>query len=142
MYRNVIVAYDGSEGARAALQRGAEVAKRDGSSLTLVEAVEDSIPALFPGAPRTAGPETAAEGRMELKAAVESVDPSLEASPWVVGGPAGKGILAVADEIGADLIVTGSRGRGRVARAVLGSVSSEIVHEAACDVLVVNPQPR
>jgi nucleotide-binding universal stress UspA family protein len=57
----------------------------------------------------------------------------------VVGGPAGKAILTVADDIEADLIVTGSRGRGRVARAVLGSVSSEIVQRAPCDVLVVHP---
>ena len=38
-YRNVVVAYDGSDGARAALARAAEIADKDDSSLTLVEAV-------------------------------------------------------------------------------------------------------
>jgi nucleotide-binding universal stress UspA family protein len=36
----------------------------------------------------------------------------------------------VADDIGADLIVTGSRARGAVTRTVLGSVSTEILHGA------------
>jgi nucleotide-binding universal stress UspA family protein len=63
----------------------------------------------------------------------------VKAIGWVIGGPPGKGILTVADDIGADLIVTGSRGRGPVTRAVLGSVSTEILHGAPCDVLVVHP---
>jgi nucleotide-binding universal stress UspA family protein len=139
VYRNVIVAYDDSEGAKAALERAVEIAARDGASLTLVEALAESHPALVPGGPRSTGPKEAAEGRKQLKEAVDALDSSLQASPWVVGGPAGKAIRTVADDIGADLIVTGSRGRGRVARAVLGSVSSEIVQSAPCDVLVVHP---
>lgn len=139
VYRNVIVAYDDSEGAKAALERAAEIAGCDGASLTLVEAVAKSHPALVPGDPRSTGPKKAAEGRKQLREAVQSLDSSLQASPWVVGGPAAKGILAVADDIEADLIVTGSRGRGKAARAVLGSVSNEIVQSAPCDVLVVHP---
>jgi nucleotide-binding universal stress UspA family protein len=47
--------------------------------------------------------------------------------------------VTVAEDIGADLIVTGSRRRGALASAVLGSISSEILHSAPCDVLVVHP---
>jgi nucleotide-binding universal stress UspA family protein len=139
MYRNVVVAYDGSGGADAALARAVEIARRDEAALTVVEATAEQIPSLVPGAPRQAPPEAAAEARKELREAVERLDPSLEASPWVVGGPAAKAILAVAEDIEADLIVTGSRNRGAVARTVLGSVSTEIVHGAGCDVLVVQP---
>jgi nucleotide-binding universal stress UspA family protein len=139
MYRNVVVAFDGSEGAQAALAKAAEIARRDGSALTVVKSVGDRLPALVPGAPPHAGGEKAAEARHELRRAIEDVAPSLEASPWVVGGPAAKAILAVADDIEADLIVTSSRSHGRIARAVLGSVSTEILHGAPCDVLVVHP---
>lgn len=46
-------------------------------------------------------------------------------------------ILRVADELGADAIVTGTRGRGGVTSALLGSVSHEIVQHATRPVTVV-----
>ncbi len=46
-------------------------------------------------------------------------------------------ILRVAEEIGAGLIVIGSRGRGGVRRALMGSVSDSVVRHAHCPVLVV-----
>jgi nucleotide-binding universal stress UspA family protein len=140
VYRNIVIAYDGSDGAKAALARAAKLAARDDAALTMVESVGEKLPALVPGAPPMARhPEEAAAARHELKRAVETLDPSLEASPWVVGGPAAKAVLIVADDIEADLIVTGSRAQGRIARTVLGSVSTEILHGARCDVLVVHP---
>ena len=138
-YRNVVVAFDGSEGARAALAKAVEIAGRDQAALTVVEATSEQMPSIVPGSPRQSPPEIAEKARKELRAAVEHLDPALEASPWVVGGPPGKAILTVAEDIEADLIVTGSRNRGPVARAVLGSVSTEILHGARCDVLVVQP---
>lgn len=140
MYRNIVIAYDGSEGAKAALARAVEIAGRDGAALTVVESAGDSVRPLVPGAPRIANPKTAVEGRKELRRAIESLDPVLQASPWVVGGPPAKAILTVAADVDADLIVTGSRGRGRLASAVLGSTSTAILQgSSACDVLVVHP---
>jgi nucleotide-binding universal stress UspA family protein len=140
VYGNVVVAYDGSEGAKAALAQAVEIASRDEAALTVVEATSQRIPAAVPGGPRGASPEEGARVRKELRQAVEALAPDLQASPWAVGGPAGKAILTVADDIEADLIVTGSRARGPIARAVLGSVSTEILHGARCDVLVVHPR--
>jgi nucleotide-binding universal stress UspA family protein len=139
MYRNVVVAYDGSEGAKAALARAAEVADRDGSSLTLVEAVAGKVPSPAPGGPPLAKPERRAMARGDLNAAIETVNPELQAGGWVIGGPPASGIVTVAEDIEADLIVTGSHARGAIARTVLGSVSTEILHHAPCDVLVVHP---
>jgi nucleotide-binding universal stress UspA family protein len=142
MYRNIVTAYDGSDGAKAALGRAAALASRDGASLTLVEAVSGGkVPSPAPGGPPLPTPEKRAMAREDLREAIEHVDPELLASGWVIGGPAGKGILLVADDIGADLIVTGSRARGPITRAILGSVSTEILHGARCDVLVVHPAP-
>jgi nucleotide-binding universal stress UspA family protein len=139
VYRNVVIAYDGSEGAKAALSRAAQVAERDGSSLTLVEAVAGKVPSPAPGGPPLAKPEKRAMARKDLNGALEQVDPELQASGWVIGGSPASGIVTVADDIGADLIVTGSRARGQIARTVLGSVSTQILHGAHCDVLVVHP---
>jgi len=139
VYGNIVVAYDTSDGAKAALAKAAELASA-GASLTVVEAVAGKVPSPAPGGPPLAKPEKRAMAREELHKAIEAVDPELSASGWVIGGPAAKGIVTVAEDVGADLIVTGSRGRGAVTRAVLGSVSTEILHHAPCDVLVVSPQ--
>ena len=139
MYRNVVIAYDGSDGAKAALARAAEVAGRGGASLTLVEAVSGKVPSLAPGGPPLPKPEKRAMVREDLRQAIDHVDPELQAGGWVIGGPPAKGILVVADDIEADLIVTGSRSRGPITRAILGSVSTEILQGARCDVLVVHP---
>jgi nucleotide-binding universal stress UspA family protein len=77
--------------------------------------------------------------RDDLRAALAAVSPDLLASGWVIGGAPGSGVVTVAEDLGADLVVTGSRARGRITRAVLGSVSTDILHHAPCDVLVVHP---
>lgn len=138
MYHNIVIAYDGSDVAQAALDVAAGLAASSGGSLTLVQSVE-SRGAVGPLA-TDPDPDQVAEARHALKAAVAKLDPHLEASPWIAAGPAADAILSVAKEIRADLIVTGSRGRGTVARALLGSVSSHLAHEGPCDVLVVHPR--
>jgi nucleotide-binding universal stress UspA family protein len=139
VYRNLVVAYDGSEGSKVALRRAAELAGRDGAALTVVEAVSGKVPSPAPGGPPLPPPEKRAMARQDLRRAIGEIDPELEASGWVIGGAPAKGILTVADDIEADLIVTGSRAHGRIARTVLGSVSTEILHGSRCDVLVVHP---
>ena len=48
-------------------------------------------------------------------------------------------IVHLAEEIGADLIVIGSRGFGGMKRALLGNVADSVVRHAHCPVLVVRP---
>ncbi len=49
-------------------------------------------------------------------------------------------IVRVAEEIGAGLIVMGSRGLGGVRGALKGSVSDSVVRHAHCPVLIVRPE--
>jgi nucleotide-binding universal stress UspA family protein len=48
--------------------------------------------------------------------------------------------VALAEELGADLIVMGSRGLRGVRRALIGSVSDSVVRHAHCPVLVVRAE--
>ena len=49
-------------------------------------------------------------------------------------------IVVLGQQIGAGLIVTGSRGLGGIRRALMGSVSESVVRHAHCPVLVVRPE--
>ena len=51
-------------------------------------------------------------------------------------------IVRVAEDIEAGLIIMGSRGLGRLRRALMGSVSDSVVRHAHCPVLVVRPETQ
>ena len=52
-------------------------------------------------------------------------------------GKAAAEIVDLAEELGAGLVVVGSRGLGGIRRALMGSVSDSVVRHAHCPVLVV-----
>jgi nucleotide-binding universal stress UspA family protein len=56
-------------------------------------------------------------------------------------GSASEEIVALAAEIGVGLVAVGSRGRGRIRRALMGSVSDAVVRHAHCPVMVVRWKP-
>jgi nucleotide-binding universal stress UspA family protein len=57
-------------------------------------------------------------------------------------GRAAKEIVNLGEEIGASLIIIGSRGRGGISRALMGSVSDSVIRHAHCPVLVVRSEER
>ncbi len=78
-----------------------------------------------------------AEADQLLAATVDAV--GLEgAERRLLDGPAGPAICDVAESVHADVIVMGSRGRGGLRRAVLGSVSDHVIRNASCSVLVTS----
>lgn len=134
---NIVVAFDGSDHSRRALERAAQLAGK-GAGVTVVSAVN-----VRPHAGRGPGhppvdPEEAAERRQEL----EEAESFLATAGLEVRAVAGVGdpadtIVDEARDWGADLIVLGTRGLGGAQRLVLGSVSTKVLHQAPCDVLVV-----
>jgi nucleotide-binding universal stress UspA family protein len=71
---------------------------------------------------------------------VKAVDERIAATGRALSGVPGPAIVEACEEAGADLLVAGSRGYGPVRRVLLGSVSTQLVHQAHCPVLVV-PRP-
>lgn len=134
--QNVVVGYDGSEESRRALERAVAIGS-SGGKVTVVTAV--SIGA------HTGGRGMGALNEDELAAARSSLEAAkvqLQAQGIDAHAIEGEGepadvITEAAREVGADLVVVGTRGLGAAKRLVLGSVSSKVVHDAPCDVLVV-----
>lgn len=65
----------------------------------------------------------------------------VEVEPLMIQGPTVEAIVDKANDLGADVIVLGSHGRGALMRALLGSVSEGVLRSAGRPVLIV-PSPR
>ena len=134
MNRTLVVGYDGSEAAQKALDYAA--GRINGGRLFLVTAV--APPPEWMGAPhwQEIVDEEHERGRELLEEAVERLPDGVNFVTELLEGPAADAIVNVAAAREADAIVVGSRGLGRV-RAVLGSVSHDVLHIADRPVVVV-----
>jgi nucleotide-binding universal stress UspA family protein len=141
----IVVGVDGSDASLIALELVTRTTWPINTSIRLVGAYElgPDWTGLTPG-PSSAGNH--AEAQRELFDAVQVFADPLRRRGYptetvIARGRAADVLLAEADDLSADLIVVGSRGRGVAAAALLGSVSAALVDHAACPVLVVR-RPR
>jgi nucleotide-binding universal stress UspA family protein len=136
----VLIATDGSTAAQRAVELTSAQAWPAGSEF-LVIAVDDGrhvAPAL-PDAPAAAETEDAVAD--DLAALAARAAGALERQGWtatgdVLVGRAASVIVEAGGDFGADVLVLGSRGRGRLQALALGSVSAEVVDHANRPVLV------
>lgn len=133
--RRILVGYDGSEAARRALERAAAIGG-SAASVAVVTVARPIVSDLRTG--DIVDPSDENE-RDRLLAEARALLASRGVSAATVGrsGEPAAALVEEAARVGADLLIVGTRGRNRLARTLLGSVSSKVVHEAPCDVLVV-----
>jgi nucleotide-binding universal stress UspA family protein len=152
----VLLATDGSKEADLAARTAAELADKTGSELHLVHVF--GITPWYPAYPEGFGlggvelenPELEEDlQRTSEQRARELLDAEVEklrsfgvtqAQAHLVDGGVPQEIVGLAEEIGAGLIVMGSRGGGGIRRALMGSVSDSVVRHAHCPVMVVRPE--
>ena len=134
----IVVGYDGSEHSDRALERAVEIGKSLGASLRVVSAAKVIAGAHPRGgvSPVEPGDEEELEQNIE-KARGKLADAGVEVHLVEGHGDPADVIIEQAKEHDAGLIVVGTHGRGFVQRFVAGSVSTKLVQEAPCDVLVV-----
>jgi nucleotide-binding universal stress UspA family protein len=138
-FTNILVAYDGSEHSRKALDLAVKVVQCSHGKLTILYAF-DKVPLIlgddetqrFIERAMSKGRERLAEATLFLR------NTGVEFSTSSVEGPAAEAILRVAAVEGCDLIVMGSRGLGMVQGLLLGSVSYRVLHHATIPVLLVH----
>jgi nucleotide-binding universal stress UspA family protein len=149
----VLLATDGSGEAGLATLTAADLAQKTGSELNVILVLDGAPTAmLYPEATDPEGVEqrdpileeeferrSEQRGREVLDAEVErarSAGGTVEQAHLAMGEPA-REIVHLAEDLGAGLIVVGSRGRGGMRRALMGSVSDAVVRHAHCPVMVV-----
>jgi nucleotide-binding universal stress UspA family protein len=143
----ILVATDGSKDAEFAARSTVSFANMTDSEVHIVTVADDPYLATdytlhFPEAAERHRREVRDEVQEMLNGQVERVEEAggRVAQTHLRVGRADDQIVSLAEEMGAGLIVTGSRGQGSIKRALMGSVSSSVVYHAHCPVMVVRPQ--
>lgn len=136
--QKIVVGYDGSEHADRALERAVGLVG-SGGSLVVVSAARLATLAHDPALGTSAVDPIEAEwARGNLDKARERLAGKDVQVRTVEGhGDPADALVRQARDEGADLIVVGTRGLNAAQRALMGSVSTKVVHHADCDVMVV-----
>ena len=149
MPTTVLLCTDGSPLATTAIVEGFELLG-PADRVVIAMAIDPVDPLLVAGTGLAAGvisPEESdrqqAALQAEAQAALEAARTELgrpDAELVVLVGPAGPTLCDVAESLPASVIVMGTRGRGGLRRAVMGSVSDHVVRNAPCPVVTTSPK--
>lgn len=147
MFRQIIVGLDGSEKAKKGARIGCDLGKYYGGTVTLVHVPHAETAAFVVGAvagyhaaiTKPSFDEIEKAGQHVLdEALIIAADMRFEdVRTHMPHGDAATEILLHADEIGADLIITGRRGLSGLSSLVLGSTTQRINHLAKCACLSI-----
>jgi nucleotide-binding universal stress UspA family protein len=139
MFKNILLAVDGSEHSLHAARISGDLARSLQAEDLYVVAAYEAIPPYI-GDPylQITIDARLKEAQTILKKAVDAVgEIPGELHSELIEGSAAESIIEVARTRKNDVIVMGARGLGRIAAAVLGSTSQKVVSHAPCPVLIV-----
>jgi len=146
----ILVAYDGSAAAAAAVDAVLDRPWPAGSQVRLVTAIEplasatpvDAVGVYLPVVERIrASVREEAYGQLRRVLGRFADRPDLEATVEVRDGGAKQALLEAIRVWGPDLVMAGSQGKGGLARLLLGSVSHALVTHAPCNVEIIKVPP-
>ena len=141
--RAVLVGVDGSPSARVAVDWAARYAKLHGRPLRLVSVLSPPVMMAWPEAPLPDGylqwqEEQGRETLDDAEATAAEAAPDITVTSELISGPTLSTMIELSKE--SAIVVVGCRGRGAVARGLLGSVSSSLVRHAKCPVAVIHDE--
>lgn len=139
--KTVLVATDFSPCAKEAVIGAAQIAKKHGAAVHVAHALDTPIP-MFTPYDVAIPPGVIEQARASATESLEKTRQQIEAEGLTVEahlteGPAAVGITRLAEELGVDLIVVGTRGHTGLKHVMLGSVAERTIRLAPCSVLAV-----
>jgi nucleotide-binding universal stress UspA family protein len=146
MFQNILVAIDGSADADQALIQATDLAESEHARLTIFSAVVmPPAAAYFAGGGAVAATlarDAETETETILREAVERVPDGVSVSTVQSSEPVRPALIHQIETAHHDLVVIGSRGRGAMRSALLGSVSHYTLHHSPVPVLIVRADPE
>jgi nucleotide-binding universal stress UspA family protein len=142
MFLNILVCVDGSPHAERALDQAIDLAESERSRLTLLTSIPR--PSYWATSPMTAAAieplagDLADEAQAALRAAVDRVPDSIPVTKILTHKPIRDALMDQLQTGEHDLLVMGSRGRGALSAAALGSVSHFALNHSPVPVLIVH----
>jgi nucleotide-binding universal stress UspA family protein len=142
-YPRILVAIDETPAAAFALRHVVPYALEQNSHLTLVSVATNppSFAAAAGVSPQQLADQIEREAAAHLREVAATLPETLPVTTLLRHGDPAEEILALLDEQPFDLLCMGARGRGRVTGAVLGSVSTAVLHNSPVPVVVLHPPP-
>ena len=141
MFKNILLATDGSAHAWEALAYAQDLALREQAQVVVVHAF-DPVPSYLgdPWRNRVMARHVSAGEEVADEAAAALREAGVEVVVEVLEGPPAEAILRVAQVRSCDLIVMGSRGHGALTSLLLGSVSHRVLVHARAPVMIVRAE--
>jgi nucleotide-binding universal stress UspA family protein len=143
MFGKILVAVDGSTHADAALMQAIDLAQSEHAQLTVMTAVTP-IPLTAYATPGAVMPELLkavhADAEAILRTARDHVPDDVPVRTVLAEQPVRNALIHELGKGDYDLVVMGSRGRGAVRSALLGSVSHHVLHHSPVPVLIVHTE--
>ncbi len=152
MYKKILVAFDGSEASKHALDHAVNFAEPFDAELILLSVVPRVMMPVFPDEGFGAAPITAAQDMGEYQDKMKEIYnkslvdakkdihdhfPDMKVETKLLEGRPSSTIVSAAEKYDADIIVIGSRGIGGITGWILGSTSRNVVESCTKPILVV-----
>lgn len=134
LYKNILIATDGSENNLAAITEGLRIAQACGSIVNAVYVIDDNVLASDDDA--DIYQTLSAEGKKAV-ARVKEMAGGVEVQTFVIEGKPSRALADFASGHGIDLLVIGTKGKNALESLLLGSVASSVIKAVACPVLAV-----
>jgi len=142
MFSEIVVGTDGSDTAAKAVTLAVDLARRGGATLHLVSAYKDPVTSIAVAhAGAVAVPDSGLAAALakstseELLAHIALGTGGIPVQTHAMAGAPADVLIGVAEAVGADLIVVGSKGM-KGARRIVGSVPNSVAHRSPCHVII------